>query len=188
MKLVSYSDAKEAGLKFYFTGKKCKKNHVSERYTSTGGCCECVKENTAKQVYEGYFKELYNRDIEASRKKLKQRRKREREAGVVRKSDWAKRNPERSKAIKRSYKHRRRSIERAGISGSELHQWCAKQSKVCYWCGVDCNKDYHVDHYIPLSKGGKHVFENLVISCPVCNMRKSAKDPYDWAQEIGRLF
>lgn len=29
---------------------------------------------------------------------------------------------------------------------------------------------------------------NVVGSCPTCNMRKSAKDPIAWAQEIGLLL
>lgn len=34
--------AREAGSKFYFTGKACKHGHVSKRATATGNCYECA--------------------------------------------------------------------------------------------------------------------------------------------------
>ena len=49
-------------------------------------------------------------------------------------------------------------------------------------------KDYHIDHIMPLSKGGRHTISNLVVSCPTCNLQKNAKDPYQFAQERGRLL
>jgi hypothetical protein len=38
---VSKSEAKARGLKRYFTGKRCKRDHLSERYVSTGACAAC---------------------------------------------------------------------------------------------------------------------------------------------------
>lgn len=102
--------------------------------------------------------------------------------------EWSARNPERRKAISQNYKHRRRAQERAGISTRELADWKQAQAKVCYWCGVKCARSYHVDHYVPLAKGGKHEASNLVIACPSCNKTKQAKDPLLFARSVGRLF
>lgn len=55
----------------------------------------------------------------------------------------------------------------------------------CWWCGTDVGEDYHVDHLIPLTRGGGNGPENLVISCPSCNMRRQDKLASEWA---GRLF
>lgn len=104
------------------------------------------------------------------------------------KAEWARLNPEKSKAIKQSYKHRRRAIERDGIGGAELAAWKHAQKKICYWCGIKCGDGFHVDHYTPLSKGGLHEISNLVIACGACNRRKNAKDPLDFAREVGRLL
>ena len=101
--------------------------------------------------------------------------------------EWAKSNPERRRAISHNYDARRRVQVKDGVSSQDLAAWVIDQSKVCYWCGVDCEK-YHIDHYKPLSKGGTHDIDNMVISCPTCNLKKNAKDPYDFAQEVGRLF
>ncbi|NLB85017.1 MAG: HNH endonuclease, partial [Acholeplasmataceae bacterium] len=47
---------------------------------------------------------------------------------------------------------------------------------------------YNIDHYIPISKGGEHTIDNLVISCEKCNKQKHAKDPYEFALTKGRLL
>lgn len=101
---------------------------------------------------------------------------------------WALQNPEKSRAIKQNYKHRRRVQESDGMTWAQLMQWRREQKKVCYWCGTKSAKVFHVDHYTPLSKGGKHEASNLVLACPPCNFRKSAKDPMAFAREFGRLL
>lgn len=53
----------------------------------------------------------------------------------------------------------------------------------CYWCKkATARSDRHVDHIVPLSKGGAHAVENLCCACVNCNESKGAKLP----QEFGR--
>ena len=98
---------------------------------------------------------------------------------------WNKSNPSRRRAIALAYKSRRRSTERDGMSGPEFRAWLDGQVKQCYWCAVDCADHYHVDHVMPLSKGGRHEAYNLVVACQPCNQRKSAKHPLQWLAELG---
>ena len=55
----------------------------------------------------------------------------------------------------------------------------------CYLCmkGIPIGRR-HVDHVVPLSRGGAHSVENLAIACAACNMRKRTKTPV----ELGMLF
>ena len=41
------------------------------------------------------------------------------------------------------------------------------------YCGVKANLT--IDHVVPLSKGGKWVWENLVTACCKCNGKKGSK-------------
>lgn len=59
------------------------------------------------------------------------------------------------------------------------------QKGLCWWCGVPVGDTYHVDHRIPLSRGGSNYPENLCISCPNCNLSKHNKLPSEWN---GRLL
>jgi 5-methylcytosine-specific restriction endonuclease McrA len=36
-------------------------------------------------------------------------------------------------------------------------------------------RSYHVDHKQPVSRGGSNWPENLAVTCPTCNLRKSDK-------------
>ncbi len=46
---------------------------------------------------------------------------------------------------------------------------------VCYYCQKPLNETYHLDHRIPVSRGGKSTVENMVVSCPHCNRSKGAR-------------
>ncbi len=44
---------------------------------------------------------------------------------------------------------------------------------ICHICGTPADsEDWHLDHIIPVSKGGAHVMSNVAVSHPVCNLRK----------------
>jgi 5-methylcytosine-specific restriction endonuclease McrA len=59
-----------------------------------------------------------------------------------------------------------------------------RQDGICFYCGVKVGYSYHVDHVMPLSRGGSNGPENLVVACPTCNMNKHDKHPMEWC---GRL-
>lgn len=87
------------------------------------------------------------------------------------------------------------SIRRARISGAGGTHTKADVEKIlrlqrckCSVCGCSVKKLYHVDHIIPLAKGGTSWPWNLQILCPTCNMKKRDSDPIDHARSLGRLF
>lgn len=46
---------------------------------------------------------------------------------------------------------------------------------ICGICGAAADPgDWHLDHVIPLARGGAHTMGNVQVSHPVCNMRKGA--------------
>jgi 5-methylcytosine-specific restriction endonuclease McrA len=45
----------------------------------------------------------------------------------------------------------------------------------CGICKEFIEGDYHIDHIVPLSKGGMHGYINVQPAHPVCNMRKGAR-------------
>lgn len=93
------------------------------------------------------------------------------------------------KAVRKNNKHKRRSIERQGdVTNKQLLE-LEQNAKTCYWCNKSLkNKQIHIDHYVPLAKGGEHTLSNLVVSCNKCNMSKCAKDPLLFANSLGKLL
>ena len=64
-------------------------------------------------------------------------------------------------------------------NSNELKNLREKQKNRCYIC--DCELDYeginqvHLDHIVPLSKGGAHTLLNVAWSCSSCNLSKNDK-------------
>lgn len=55
--------------------------------------------------------------------------------------------------------------------------WTASEKK-CAYCGgeIESHKVMHVDHFIPLSKGGSNEVSNFICSCHLCNISKNNVD------------
>jgi len=92
--------------------------------------------------------------------------------------------------------NRRRRAKLAAAEGNhtanDVDLIFSRQSGKCASCNKKLNKSgdqkFHVDHIIPLANGGSNWPSNLQCLCPSCNLRKSAKDPFDWAKENGKLL
>lgn len=92
------------------------------------------------------------------------------------------------KAIDTANKNNRRSqaLKNGGtFTKDDVLLMFKNQKGKCHWCKKKLPKNYHVDHVIPLSRGGRNDPSNLVLSCPHCNNVKHNKLPH----ELGwRLF
>lgn len=58
----------------------------------------------------------------------------------------------------------------------------------CAACRASITDGYHMDHIMPLARGGEHAPNNIQLLCPSCNVRKSAKHPADFMRERGFLL
>ena len=81
------------------------------------------------------------------------------------------------KAVVLAKKHRRRARKKVGVAGG-LKAGDIRRIKDaherCYLCKRKIRKAKHVDHWIPLAKGGLNEEWNIRIACGPCNMKKSA--------------
>lgn len=51
---------------------------------------------------------------------------------------------------------------------------------ICGICGSDVDPfDFHVDHVIPMSRGGEHGYANTQVAHPLCNKRKHVTLPWE---------
>jgi 5-methylcytosine-specific restriction endonuclease McrA len=171
-----------------YLGKICQSGHNGLRYTIGGGCVECASILAKSQAKKEYDAAYVQRNLTRILARSREYYRNNPEKVAKQAKDWIRRNPEKVKAIKMANKAKRRAIEKDGDPTSVIFAWVQSAKKVCHWCGTKCKAKYHVDHYRPLSKGGRHEVSNLVIACPPCNLRKSAKDPYEFAASVGRLF
>lgn len=163
-----------------YQGRPCPKFHDGTRYASGGDCVACSLEYARSQEKKAYDLAYYRANVDRVRARSKDYYGNNKDRYALVNRNWAKNNPERRKAIANSYKYRRRQWEEGGMSSFQLYIWKQSVAKICHWCGDECSRRHHVDHYVPLSKGGKHAMDNLVIACVRCNLRKSARMPEEF--------
>lgn len=175
---------------------KCKKTkNVNEfssnntgKYGKYSACKTCRAEHSRSELEQDRARKYYSANKKTMDENSRKWTANNKDRIAVTGRKWRYKNHEKIKTIYKNAAFKRRTILKKGISTHRLLEWEQQQQKICYWCSLRCDKEYHIDHYFPISKGGKHEMDNLVISCPTCNLTKSAKDPYLYANEKGRLL
>lgn len=102
------------------------------------------------------------------RKRLLDTTVRERTLAVAR--QWHRDNPDKSAALAKAKKAKRRAAGR--VSAADIRRIVAEQDGKCFWCEAVLGDRYHADHYIPVARGGTSDPDNIVASCPTCNFRR----------------
>jgi len=83
-------------------------------------------------------------------------------------------NPERSRRATAMRRARQSANQAMAVSLVEMQRLL---NRPCAYCGA---KSEHIDHVIPISRGGGHKIGNLIGSCAQCNQSKSAMLVSEW--------
>lgn len=113
----------------------------------------------------------YHRQYNETYVLSEERRKRKRQ----KRTEWGQRNPLHDIA-----KNARRRAAEGYFTHMDIHAIWVKQSGKCAYCEVSPPK-FHIDHIIPISRGGSNWPSNLQLLCPPCNLRKHNKLPEEMA-------
>lgn len=81
---------------------------------------------------------------------------------------WRAANPDKVTAIDAA----RRARLIGAVVGDADYEFVKAAYSVCYLCDEPLSGDIHVDHVVPLSRGGAHCTDNLMPTHAVCNRRK----------------
>ncbi len=71
-------------------------------------------------------------------------------------------------------KMKRRSAE-GSFTPEDIKDLYATQGGSCYYCSVDIEAGYHIEHMTPLSRGGRNDVSNICLACAPCNLSKHTK-------------
>ncbi len=98
-----------------------------------------------------------------------------REAAHERAKKWGQENPE---VRRSSVRNRRAKIKSIGGShtSDDVKRLGSEQDWKCAGCRSKLGRSYHVDHVVPVTKGGHNGPDNLQLLCPKCNGQKFDKD------------
>lgn len=84
--------------------------------------------------------------------------------------------------------NRRRKMAGGKLSKDIVGILMKKQKGKCACCFKPLNGDFHLDHRMPIALGGENIDANMQLLHSVCNLRKNAKHPVDYMQELGFLI
>lgn len=88
----------------------------------------------------------------------------------------------------KEWKLKRRGANLGRLPYGTIPAIARAQKWKCAICRVPIKDGYHVDHIMPIARGGKHENRNLQLLCGPCNLRKSDRDPIHHMQSLGRLL
>lgn len=122
---------------------------------------------------------------DANPEKVAEKRKRYRAAHPEKQAEqnriWKEKNPESYLANKQKYRARKVNANHGCVNGERIKEIIEFQNSSCSYCGSVYE---HIDHIIPLSRGGLHCISNLTLACAKCNMSKSSKLVDEWSDDI----
>lgn len=147
-----------------------------------------VHESTIRKAFASVLADVKHerRHVQRTQAKVRHSKKgleqyaKNRKHWIERTRKWQALNPERVRVY--ANKQRVMRLQAEGFhTAQDIKNLLAAQRNRCLWCKKDTKSRYHVDHIIPLSRGGSDWPSNLCISCPECNMSKGAKMPSEFA-------
>lgn len=125
----------------------------------------------------------YENNKEVIAEKTKRYRDKNKQTIKQRKSAYYK--TEAGKIVAKNAKNTRRALKASTsdqtVTKEYLDTLLIVQDHKCFYCKVELNLmgngEVHLEHYIPLSKGGTHSCGNVVWSCSKCNLNKRTEVP-----------
>lgn len=101
---------------------------------------------------------------------------------------YAAKHPEKRRAWTKENHARRREGKGGRLPNGTVATIGALQRWRCAICRVDIKPAHHIDHIMPLARGGRHEPRNIQLLCPPCNLKKGASHPADYMRKVGRLI
>lgn len=201
--IISRSEAKAAGLKRYFTGKACKRNHISERSVANLTCLACQrhvpplnKPTLISSIYKVQEKGLSRKDYDDSPRGRSLKRAAGKryyyspQGSASRERRRKKPRSDAARAALRRYKRtdkgkisgvihnnlrRARKLTQIGEFTTDDYKRLLSTQKKCHICRKPFTKSDPAtqDHIIALADGGMHDRTNIALAHLSCNIRKN---------------
>lgn len=89
--------------------------------------------------------------------------------------NWHKNNPGRTRERVTRRRALKLSLGSIHYTGEDVKLLFEAQEGLCAYCGATLEANYHVDHIVPLSRGGGNGPDNICLACSFCNLSK-----HDW--------
>lgn len=163
------------------------KENCKNRYNTKRDEYIAYRERNAEHIAESK-RDWRKRNPDKVKKHKSESQKRNRPAANARAKKWSDSHPEHRQALTMQRIARKKNAP-GSYNGDDIKRMYDEQEGQCAYCGIrlylDIPKDVHVDHIIPLTKGGTNYPDNLALSCAECNQSKNNHGLADWQASRG---
>ena len=205
MEIISRKEARAQGLKQYFSGKPCTRQHISPRWVSVGTCVACNREKYEAWKASGKQVEWRRENREkllAQQQGYRDERKEERATkmreyyaqNVEARAAYQKRYLEDNRAVvyERLHKRRARKLNATPSWFDELDEMVLREAAdLCMLREAATGAPWHIDHMIPLQARnacGLHWRANIQVIPQRLNASKSNRmvltEPLEWLAHV----
>jgi 5-methylcytosine-specific restriction endonuclease McrA len=193
-----------AGLTTYFTGRPCPNGHIAPRFVSGRNCTACTAAATDRWVKNNPEKKralraaYHERDLTRANRLKRESYARNKDRYAPGQKAYQEANPHVFRAARKRYalrnpdkvvlnRHNMRA-QRKSVAGrltkKGLEVCLAEQAGRCAGCFKSLEAGHHIDHVVPLARGGTNTDNNIQFLCAPCNTNKGAKHPLVWFDEL----
>lgn len=155
--------------KHYLRSKKWRETNKEYKAQKDREWAEKNREKTRE--YKRRWKENHK---EQNRQINKEYCLKNKEIRSIKNREWRKNNPEKHRLKEARRRARKRQNGIFEVSDKEVKRMLQKP---CFYCG---GKSEHIEHIIPIARGGAHSIGNLVQSCGDCNWSKNSRLIVEW--------
>lgn len=152
-----------------------------------------------RPAFQEYNRDYYQRNSDAVKAAAAQYKERNKAAALELVRKWRAANPAKAAALTRAwllrnrtrrtvYVNNRRARMVGKMSGDIVEKLLIRQKGKCVCCGQKLGDDFHLDHIVPLARGGLNVDANAQLLRSKCNLQKSARHPVEFMQSRGFLL
>lgn len=155
----------------FYQGKVCKRGHGNIRYVKGGSCVTCISEYCCGREYLLHKRLSYTNNKITKLQKMKVYYELNKDNRLKYLKSWQKENRHKTAMYASTRRARILNQTLCGTDFSmieDIYKKCQNKTKTT---GIP----HHVDHIIPLSKGGKHHQDNLQIITARENLIKGSK-------------
>lgn len=177
-KQKEYQNRPEVKVKRRITDKKYQEEHPEVHRKAN----KKYYENHKDKISE-YHKERYKNNREKIKQQNSQYRVNNKQKRNVTIRKWKARNKDKIRVYE-AIRRTRKSENGGEFNFENILEIYEQQNGLCYYCKNQLNNVFHIDHKIPVSRGGTSWPDNLCCTCSNCNLTKNNKTEQEFMNHV----